>query len=64
MTITQNKDYEKFYNVYFKNNEILSYDKKQNKKANYIDYGLSIFSRDIFFKQKNVFNLDLIFKIN
>ena len=64
MTIAQNKDYEKFYNIYFKNNKILSYDNKnKTKKANYIDYGLSIFSRDIFFKtKKNVFNLDLIFQ--
>lgn len=64
MTIAQNKDYEKFYNVYFKNNKILSYDKKnKTKKANYIDYGLSIFSKDTFFKtKKNAFNLDLIFQ--
>ena len=61
MTIAQNKITKNFI-IFILKNKILSYDNKNKKKANYIDYGLSIFQEIFFLKQKNVFNLDLIFQ--
>ena len=51
MTIFKNQNSFDKSNVVYKNNKILNYDKNSNdKKMEYIDYGLSIFSKKSFDK--------------
>ena len=50
-------------NVICENCKIINYSNKNDIKANYIDYGLSILSKKVFMSVKEKkFNLDLIFK--
>ncbi len=49
MTIFKNHDEGDSSNIEFNNHHIIKYDKKnKTKKMNYIDFGLSLFKKDIF----------------
>lgn len=61
MTILQNNNLYDTSNIVVQNNEIIKYS-KNNLKANYIDYGLSIFKKSAFsFINKHSFDLSSIF---
>lgn len=50
-------------NIHFENNKIIKYSNENQSNLNYIDYGLSVFSKKTFENIKeNEFNLDIVLK--
>lgn len=63
MTILKNNDNGDSSNIEFNNNEIIKYDKKiKTINMNYIDFGLSVFKKNIFFYKNSCKDLSDFFK--
>jgi len=63
ITVYKNKDGTDKNNIFFDGKKIKIYNKLDRLKCNYIDWGLSIFNKNIFItEKKKVFDMSLIYK--